>query len=234
MKRRCSIVGVVVIALALASTSVFCQGMMRRGRGMGMGMGHGRHMGGYGMQGRVPGLSRNPLTSEQRDRIVAIRRQTQKQVREVRWDSSLTESQKAEKIAEMRRKGHDEATSVLSLTQQRELQGWWKCRAGIGTGAGMGRGPGRMGYGMQGHMPGLREHPLAAEQRDRIAAIRQETRTSVHGIRIDSTLSQGDRSAKIAEAWRQGHEKVMGVLTSEQRQEFASWWQSRARRCRAM
>ena len=85
---------------------------------------------------------------------------------------------------------------------------------------GRGMGPGMMN---QGSVPGVQ---LTADQRSRIAAIRQETRTKVASIMSNTNLSPGEKQTQAQAAREAGHQKVMNVLTPEQRNQFNRNWSS--------
>jgi len=79
------------------------------------------------------------------------------------------------------------------------------------------------GRGM-GTVPGVR---LTPQQRQRIAAMRQQTRYQVRSHRSRRDLSPQERERRIAQARRMGHQRVMSQLTPEQRARFHSRWQQR-------
>lgn len=122
------------------------------------------------------------------------------------------------------------AVAVLSLIAASVLaQGGMRCgRRGMGPGM---HGRGMYGRGMQGRamwsVPGVTDSSLTADQRQRISAIRQETRTSVHLIRSNPSLSVGEKDRQIEAARTEGHRRVMEVLTPQQRQQVHSTWQER-------
>lgn len=221
MKAIQKVSSIAVVGLAvflLLTTAADSQGRMRRG---------GRR------QGDVPGVQ---VTPEQTQQIAAIRQQTQDRVRNIRIDPNLTQQEKAERIAEARRQGHEEVLNALTPEQRQRFHEWWAAcpRAGAGPVGGPGAGPGRMGPRgggpppdiAQGSVPGVQ---LAQEQMQQVARIRQETRSKVRSVRTDPDLSQQEKAERIAGAQREGHERVLSVLTPEQREQFETWWRSRPR-----
>jgi mono/diheme cytochrome c family protein len=77
-------------------------------------------------------------------------------------------------------------------------------------------------------IPGLQKHPLTAAQTKEIHRIRSGAAAQVRSIRADRSLTAAARAKKIDRARREGHEKVLAVLTPEQRQEFEQWWSHRS------
>ncbi|BCW97950.1 MAG: hypothetical protein KatS3mg024_0777 [Armatimonadota bacterium] len=103
------------------------------------------------------------------------------------------------------------AAMVASLALQADAQGW---RGGAGRGGG--RGAAAIGL-----VPGVQ---LTPEQERQVAQIRSETMQRVQQIRWDSSLTPEQIAAEIAKVRQEGHERVMNVLTPEQRQQFQSRW----------
>lgn len=90
------------------------------------------------------------------------------------------------------------------------------------------------GYGMHGgsggapiRVPGIQKNPLTQSQNEHIAQIRRNTQMRVQSTRSERNLSASERQQKIEQIRREGHERVMDVLTDDQRREFHSWWASR-------
>lgn len=121
---------VAVLGLILAAPSADAQGRMGGGRG-------GPH-GGPGVQGQagargpqvsgtVPGVQ---LSAAQRQRVAAIRRETQQQVQAIRRNPNLSAQQRAQRIAEARQRGHQRVLDVLTPAQRRQFQQWWANRGG--------------------------------------------------------------------------------------------------------
>lgn len=89
----------------------------------------------------------------------------------------------------------------------------------------MHRRGGGMGRGMmnQTGVPGV---TLTADQQSRIAAIRQETRSKVASIMSNPNLSAAQKQTQAEAARRAGHDKVLELLTPEQRRQFDQNWAS--------
>lgn len=73
--------------------------------------------------GLVPGL--NDLSDEQTNRIAAIRAETRRQVQQVQRDRTLTPQQRAARIQEIQRLGHDRVMEALTEAQRAQFQNWW-------------------------------------------------------------------------------------------------------------
>lgn len=87
---------------------------------------------------------------------------------------------------------------------------------------GMGREMGQMTG-----IPGLSENPLSQSQKKQIAQIRQETCAHVQRVRNDSRFSASQKEQKILNIRKDGHRRIMSILTDAQRREFNNWWNSR-------
>lgn len=234
-------VGLIVLMVA---TAVWTSGVLAQG-GMGYGrMGRGPGQGGGAGTWIVPGLPESSLTGDQRQKIATIRQQTQAQVQSVRGNAALSSTEKAQKIAQARKAGHDKVMAVLTPEQRKQVQDWIKSRpsgAGMGPGMGMGKGrgmgmrrgmgPGNMGMnndpgsmrGMQmWSVPGLADSSLTAQQKQKISAIRMQTQAKVQAIRRNSKLTEQEKTTQIESARKSGHAKVMDVLTSEQKSKLQS------------
>lgn len=85
----------------------------------------------------------------------------------------------------------------------------------------------RAGRGGMGTMPALEQNPLTQQQKQQIMQIRQQTQQQVRDVRMNQNLSQQQKQQKISQIQAQGHERVMNVLTPEQKAEFGGWWQQR-------
>lgn len=215
-----------VMFTVLLATGIQAQngkGYGRMGRGPGQSMGAGTWI--------VPGLPTSSLTGDQRQKIASIRRQTQAQVQGVRADSALSDQEKAQKIAQARKTGHDKVMAVLTQEQRKQVEDWIKSRPSVGMGMRRGMGLGNMGWsndpgsmcGKQAwSVPGIADSSFTAQQRQKIAAIRQQTRTQVQAIRNDSKLTEQEKSKQIDEARKVGHDKVMDVLTDKQKSDLMS------------
>jgi len=196
-------------AIALAAPQVASQGMMHRGgRGMGPGMMN---------QTCVPGVT---LTADQQSKIAAIRQETQSKVASIMSDSSLSAAQKQAQAQAARMAGHQKVLDVLTPQQLQQFQSNWRMGCPMGTGGGRGMGPGMMN---QGYVPGV---TLTADQQSKIAAIRQVTQSKVAAIMRDPNLSSAEKQTQAQAARQAGHDKVLDVLTREQRDQFNQHWSS--------
>jgi len=181
-----------------------------------------------GFTGTIPGLAQNPLTDQQKQQALEIRQETQREVLRVRLDSSLTDQQKADKIADLRTKGHDKVLGVLTPAQKQELQTWRQTHPRTAGGRMMGPGKRAWEGGFRaGGFPGLVKNPLTDDQKGQIAQLREETQKKVQGIRLDTKLTDLDKAARIREARAAGHEKVVALLTAPQKEELKTWMQNR-------
>ena len=198
-----------VITIALAAPQVASQGMMYRGGG---GMGRGMMN-----QTCVPGVT---LTADQQSRIAAIRQETERKVASIMSDSSLSAAQKQTQAQAARQAGHQKVLDVLTPQQLQQFQSNWRMGCPMGTGGGRGMGPGMMN---QGYVPGV---TLTADQQSKIAAIRQVTQSKVAAIMRDPNLSSAEKQTQAQAARQAGHDKVLDVLTREQRDQFNQHWSS--------
>ncbi len=248
MKRLATILTIsAVVAGLTASLALQADAQGRRG-----GPGRGAFAG-AGAIGVVPGVQ---LTPEQERQVAEIRSETMRRVQELRWSGGSPEEIAAE-IARVRQEGHERVMNVLSPEQRRQFETRWPnwqpaggagwrgagpgfgrgpCGSGLGWGAGTGRGAGRgigagaagyrAGFGMAGLVPGVQ---LTAEQQERVRLIRQEGAREAATVMADQNLPAEEKARLLSEIRTRTHERVMSVLTPDQRRQFeqrARSWQT--------
>lgn len=71
-----------------------------------------------------------------------------------------------------------------------------------------------------GGVPGVR---LTADQQRRVASIRRDTQNRARQVMRDFKLTPRERVTRWNDIRREGHDRVMTVLTPEQRAQFNAW-----------
>lgn len=89
---------------------------------------------------------------------------------------------------------------------------------------------GQMGGAQMDNVPGLQQYPLSTHQRQQIAGIRTEALREMQQIRREPNLTTQEKNNRINQIMMETHNKVMNVLTDEQRDEFQQWWEQRPAR----
>ncbi|GEM_PF-1228350 len=181
--------------------------------------------------GLVPGVT--DLTDEQTNRIAAIRAETQRQVQAVQRDRTLTQQQRSTRIQEIQRQGHQRVLNELTPAQRQQFDQAMSSRAGTPRGR---ETPSRGGHGMRRGGPGYTSHPgyvpgvdnLTDTQMNQIAAIRRNAQQQILAVNRNRSLTPQQRSARIREIQAEAHDRVMAVLTAEQRAAFENHWRQRS------
>lgn len=160
----------------------------------------------------VPGVQ---LTEQQKQWIANIRTESQQEIQRIRTNPDLSALEKTDRIAKIRHESHERILSILTPEQRTQFNNWWKERQTIRSPQGADSGQG---------VPGVQ---LTPEQRQEIARIREDLRVRVQEIRRDQTLSQAQKVERVTALRKEAHDKVLNVLTPEQRRQFQNWWTSR-------
>ena len=176
----------------------------------------------------VPGVT---LTPEQKDRVADIREETRSRVQNIRNDSNLTREEQERLITRAQDAGHDRVLAALTLQQRRQLDERWQvhCRSGKSGKDSMHctdpkmQGQGSRGADIGQGVPGV---TLTSAQKDRIADIREETRSRIQSIRKDDNLTREEQERLITRAQDAGHDRVLAALTLQQRRQLDERWQA--------
>ena len=184
-----------------------------------------------GDMGYVPGLRKNPITTDQRQQVIGIRQNMHSQIQDIRNNRNLSQQEKDAKISEVLQNSNTEIVNVLNPGQKQEFSAWWQNRqermAQRTEPRRMGAGPGTMQRGDMWVMPGLQQNPLSADQKQRITTIRQQSQNQMRNVRMNRDLSTQEKNSRMADIRSNTHSQIMNVLTPAQREEFSQWWQSR-------
>jgi Spy/CpxP family protein refolding chaperone len=87
------------------------------------------------------------------------------------------------------------------------------------------RGNGRAGRGQGGEL--IKKLNLNADQKKQFRQIRQESMQQAKAIRADNSLSQPDKKQKLRELHKQTMDKVMTMLTPEQKEQLKKTMEER-------
>lgn len=73
-------------------------------------------------------LNKLGLSDEQKKQIHEIRKQTEKQIQDVRGNTSLTEQQQRQQIRQLRRGAHQQVEGVLTPDQREKYNAWLRAQ----------------------------------------------------------------------------------------------------------
>jgi len=79
----------------------------------------------------------------------------------------------------------------------------------------------RGGYSITMGVPGVR---LTLDQQRRVAGIRRDTQTRCREVMRNWKITPQERVQRWNDIRREGHDRAIGVLTPDQRQQFHNWW----------
>ena len=195
---------VILVGLSLAITAAVAQG--RKGAfGPRTGMMDGSRFWG--------GLD---LTTEQKAQLEDSMRANRQQCVEVR-NSNLTPEQKQARISELQAACRADLDNILTPAQRERAQQFWGQRNVNGRGK-----SGFPGMGTRGGY-GLEQLGLNQVQKDKIAAIRQDTQNQVLSVRLDAKLTENQKADKIEAIRTSGHNEVLQLLTPDQQKSLEQW-----------
>lgn len=187
---------------------------------------------GYGMRSWgdfYPGLD---LTPDQRRQLADIRADTRRRVCAARDDLRVEPAERMRRIGEARRIGSERELAVLTPEQREHLRRnppapsplfRWQDRPPRAERAQTPRPPAPRNSA--GLIPGVND--LSDEQTNRIAEIRGQTQRQVRALEADRTLKPQQRAACIEQIRREGHHRILAVLTDGQRAAFERHWRQR-------
>ena len=198
------ITAVVLVVVSLAITASVAQG----------------NRGAFGPRGGmmdgscfVPGLN---LTDQQKAQIQDYIKANRQQCLEVR-NSNLTPEQKQKRLAELQMDCRAGIEKFLTPAQRERAKQFWSQRSMNGRGR-----PGFPAIGMRGKY-GLEQLGLTKAQKEKIDAIQQDTQKQVQAVRLNANLTDKQKAEKIRDIRETGHNKVLQVLTPDQRQKLEQW-----------
>jgi Spy/CpxP family protein refolding chaperone len=87
------------------------------------------------------------------------------------------------------------------------------------------RGNGRMGRNQGGEL--IKKLNLSPDQKKQFQQMRLESMQQAKAIRADGSLSQSDKKQKLHELHKQTMDKVMGMLTPEQKEQLKKTMEER-------
>ncbi len=187
----------IVVALAIVAVSMLAlYGQSALAARMGMPAKHGMQYSGiYDQLG---------LTPDQKTKLDAIRKDARDQMKAVFADKSLTREQKFAKLGEIRKNEKGQINQILTPDQQAKLKDLIKAK-------------------MEAREKRFAEYlGLTADQEAQIKAIHQDAYNQIKAVKADTTLTPDQRMAQMKQIRATMHDKIMAVLTPEQRDKLTA------------
>jgi Spy/CpxP family protein refolding chaperone len=185
-----------VVALAIVAMSVIAlYGQSVLAAKMDMPARHGMYMTGV--------YDKLGLTPDQRAKLEAIRKDARSGKEAVLADKSLTREARRARLHEIRTSERAKMDEVLTPAQRQQFKDLLKAKM---------EAKGKRFAEALG---------LTADQQARIKAIHQDAWTEIKAVKADTSLTPEQRTARIKEIGAATHEKVLALLTPEQRAKFA-------------
>lgn len=152
-------------------------------------------------------VKRLGLTQEQIREIKTIREHYREHIRPIA-QSNLTKDQKKAQIRDLRNQEKSEITAKLTPEQQAKAKTLWaKHRKGM--------------RGVRMHRP-MAQLNLSDSQAASIKNIRQDAQVQARAIKSDTSLDQASKKAGLQALRKDTHERVLSVLTADQRAKLES------------
>jgi periplasmic protein CpxP/Spy len=192
MMRRNIVIAVAVVAMSMLAL----YGQSALAAKMGMPARHGMQMTGV--------YDKLGLTPDQKAKLDAVRKDARDQMKAVFADKSLTREQRFAKLGEIRRNAKAQIDQVLTPDQRAQLKELMKAR-------------------MEAKAQRFAEYlGLTADQQVQIKAIHKDAYDQMKAVKADTSLTADQRAAQIRQIRTTMHDKVMAVLTPEQRDKLAA------------
>lgn len=211
--RRTLCIAAAALALAtLSTTDLYAQ----RTRGQGSRIGtRTETQSRMSRRGYVPGVQ---LTPAQRQRVGQIRLETRIRERSERRNNHFSFRERQRRIGDIRRHGHDRIIIILTPSQRNDFYQWWDVRQQRGYFRY------RMRTHVDGHIPGV---GLTIDQQQEIAQIRREAQRRMIEVDRDTSLTFRERDEAMIEIRQEERDRILEILTPQQRRELDNWWQNR-------
>jgi Spy/CpxP family protein refolding chaperone len=199
------------IAVALVETSVIAQGTTAPTRRARPSVSTGRVT-----PGDVGGVTN--LTNSQRRRIIAIREQNRRTIRDINANRRLTVQQRRQRTAAVLVREQRQINNVLTPRQRQDHQRWLASQRGT-AGAGVGRGPGQTTA--PAWLSSISD--LTTRQKQQITEIQRETMRDMMNLRNQRNLTAAQRAERASEIRRVEQRKIMDVLNPSQKRQYENW-----------
>ena len=161
------------------------------------------------------------LTADQQAKLKSIREQEHKDMKALKENKSLTADQLKTQRTELHKKYRAQSESVFTPEQKQQLAKLKSEHKGKnGKGKGFKKdGQANRSNGHKGFQRGegfQKELNLTQDQKDKMAKLRAESKTSFESIRKDQSLTDDQKKAKMQELRKQQSEQMKSILTAEQ------------------
>ena len=146
------------------------------------------------------------LTDQQKTQLKSLRETQRQQIEQVKQNSSLSEEQKREQIAQIRKQGKDQFTALLTPEQQAKLKTMREGREERG---------------------GSAKLNLTDQQKSQIKPILEQSREQMKAVRQDTSLTSEQKKEKAKQIREQTRAQILPLLTPEQQQQLQQMHQRR-------
>jgi len=166
------------------------------------------------------------LTADQQAKLKSIRQQEHNEMKALKENKSLTADQLKTQRTELHKKYRTQSETVFTPEQKQQLAKWKSEHKGK-EGKGFKKdGQANHSKGDKGFQRGegfQKELNLTQDQKDKMAKLRANSKTSFESIRKDQSLTDDQKKAKMMELRKQQSEQMKSILTPEQLEKMNSF-----------
>jgi Spy/CpxP family protein refolding chaperone len=169
------------------------------------------------------------LTADQQAKLKAIHEQERTEMKALTGNKSLTADQLKSQRSELHKKYRTQTESVFTAQQKQQLEKMKSERKGKGFKKdGQANAKGQKGFQRgEGFQKDLN---LTQEQKDKMAKLRADSKSSFESIRKDQSLTDDQKKAKMQDLRKQQSEQMKSILTAEQLEKLNSFRKEHAGR----
>jgi Spy/CpxP family protein refolding chaperone len=157
-------------------------------------------------RGRAQAFERLNLTQDQKSKLQSLRQTERTQIDAIRNNSSLTDEQKKQQIADLRKNDRQQFLAVLTPEQQAQMKEMRQDRGGR-------RGAFDAGRRFQALN-------LTEQQKSQLKPIFQSTRQQMQALRSDTSLTPEQKHEKMQQIRQNQMTQMKSILTPEQQQQL--------------
>ncbi|MFL5810998.1 MAG: Spy/CpxP family protein refolding chaperone [Flavisolibacter sp.] len=172
------------------------------------------------------------LTADQQAKLKSIHEQERNEMKALK-DKSLTADQLKAQRTELHKKYRTQTESVFTPAQKQQMEKMrseWKAKGGHEKKARKDDQANRS-QGEKGFKRGesfQKELNLTQDQKDKMARLRADSKTSFESIRKDQSLTDDQKKVKMHDLRKQQSEQMKSILTAEQLEKMNSFRKERA------
>lgn len=151
------------------------------------------------------------LSADQKTKIKAINEDFRKQMTELKKQDQITVAEMKKRRQSIQENHRSQITALLTPAQKDQLSKMKTERKGKFQ-----QGKGRRDEFVKNRGQWQKELNLTADQQQKVAKIRSESRTKMEALRNDNSISQSQKKEKMHELMKDQQEDIRSVLTKEQ------------------